>query len=181
MTIPQLCLLLLINYHNSISAKELGKKLGITNKQLGALINSFLSLNIITRSQTGSNNDVNMTLNINNNFSYNNSHISLVNAYKQFMTNNHKFGSQEQNNIITDNVLQTEVLGLIIKNNTLTLSELVQKLKQKFNKEKEIESNRIIKVLEEYISSGHIIKNQDVYSYNIKTISQEIGDDLDAI
>jgi hypothetical protein len=175
-TISQLCVIFLLNHYGSMTAKDLGIKLNVTNRQLSSLINSFLTFDLITKT-SGLINDVTISLSINNNCILDSKSLSLVNTYHNFLLNKPK----EDNKLsdIPDSILQIELIAQLIKLKKCTEKILCDELNKKFNKN--INHERILLNLNYLINKKDVQCIDDIYSYNMKNTFDEIGDDLDSI
>jgi hypothetical protein len=165
MTFSQIYVLLELNRNKLMSAYQLSTSTGIPLQILAQILNSFMFIKLIIRSN-GSPNDPNVTFTINTNWSSPNDKISLVRKV-DIVTNT-------QN----DTLLYVSIINYIrnqsLNKNNLTKDDIYTKFNT--NKQSDIDS-----ILDKIVSNGHVTYTVDThYKYiGLTKIDDESDDDFD--
>jgi len=159
MTFPQIYVLMELNRNKLMSANQLSITTGIPLQTLAHILNSFMSIKLILRSN-GLSNDPNITFTINTEWSSPNDKISLIN----------KVNLTQQNPDTHNTILYVSIVNYIrTQSSDVTKDDLYLK----FNS---FSRNEINSILDKIVSTNHVSYSDNKYKYIVPT---KINDDSD--
>ena len=162
-TLPQMFLLMQFNKSKELSISELETALNVPRTKLAIVLNSLLRCQILMR-DPGKANDPNNKFYLNNNFTCDQTHLSLASAYYKIINEKIVIANENANK----EKLATQVLNIIKSNadSQMTFSEIYKKLDVKCTKDE------LVLILNDYMSRDIIsesVNDEPVYKYKINT------------
>jgi len=154
--LSQMFVLLEIIKQKQITAKALGELLQIPENKLTVILNSLLIAKIIGR-EKGDVSDKNIRFIINKDCNFPDDNVSLVQFYKNLLTQKEK--TKVQNN---DSLLFSKIIQVLKKTGDATINQIYAEL---HNNKVDASLLSIKKVLDKSISSNFIMKDNLLYKY----------------
>ncbi len=155
-----------LNRNKLMSAYQLSIKTGIPLQTLAPILNSFMFIKLVLRSN-GSPNDPNVTFTFNTEWISSNDKISLVN--KANLT-------QSQTNTSNDTLLYIAILNYI-QSQSLNKNDVTQEdIYLKFNA---YSKNDINAILTKIISTNHVSFSDNKYLYIYQSNNDDSNDEID--
>jgi hypothetical protein len=171
MTFPQIYVLMELNRNKLMSAYQLSIATGIPLQTLAHILNSFMFIKLILRSN-GSPNDPNITFTINTNWSSPNDKISLISKINSTQQQN-----SDSNNTTNNTMLYVSIINHIRTQSLNKIDLTKDDLYLKFNS---YSQNEINSILDKIVSTNHVIYSDNKYKYvALNKIDDESDDDFD--
>lgn len=176
MTTPQMILISQFANNEKITVVDLCKKTGITPAKIGQLLNSFLKHKILTRDEKEQNNNVNMEIFLNHNFTYPDSSFSLLTEFENSVSQTQVPQKKE---IDFDAGRKSVVLASvqrILKNKSVSKKDILNKIKTSIPFP--VTPDMLEIVLKTGQDQNVLTVNNDTVSkvQNIQTINKEMSD-----
>jgi hypothetical protein len=160
-----------LNRNKLMSAYQLSIATGIPLQTLAHILNSFMFIKLILRSN-GSPNDPNITFTINTNWSSPNDKISLISKINSTQQQN-----SDSNNTTNNTMLYVSIINHIRTQSLNKIDLTKDDLYLKFNS---YSQNEINSILDKIVSTNHVIYSDNKYKYvALNKIDDESDDDFD--
>jgi hypothetical protein len=188
-TTPQMLVLCKFNDNNKFTASELANELGISLRKLGPILNSFLTVKVLTRSNKPAD-DENMYIYLNEDFYSDNDKCTLVPLMIQ---QNYKLDANnvggEVNDSVDDevkdlfavgrvNILQAKIVRVLKYNKTLTYNDLFTTVKDglPFDPSDDMFDECLdIVIKQHYVDGESPINKESMYSYHEVVINEVVS------
>ncbi len=180
MNLLQMALLYSLNEKNK-SANELSSELKIPIQQIGIIINSLLISKLIYRDKNSDINDPSAVFFVNENFSNNESNISILTVYnklKHILDNKPNIETNSFSQLPSETVVKAKIMGKIINEKIISKEKLIDEINNYFKLN--IPSSFYDNIIKNILENDKIkLSQNNIIEYNNIDNDDNIDDDID--
>ena len=166
-TLSQIIILMTINEHGTITAKDLATTLNVSLKNLSTVLNSLLTLKIIIRDDETSSSDPKMTFVINDKWSRTEDKINLITQFEKLKSGKKQIQQPVTNTTNTANI-RAQVISYLISKQSASIDDIAQHMK---DNDIVLSAHELNDIMERLITTKILNLNGTTYEYPAKESS----------